>query len=79
MRTQVTTLIAPLLWEDYLRCRDTRGLTPSDIASADRLLAFEEVGELYDSEPMPHLQMRNDPPLARYSFVLVHNGPKATQ
>lgn len=79
MRTQVTTLIAPALWEDYLRCGDTRGLTSSDIASADRLLAYEPIGELYDTEPMPHLRTRNDPPLARYSFVLVHPVPTTTQ
>lgn len=72
MRTQVTTLIAPLLWADYLRCGDTRGLTHSDIASADRLLAYEPIGEVYDVEPMPkHMHTRSDPPLARYSFVRV--------
>lgn len=73
MRTKVTTLIAPLQWADYLRCGDTRDLSPSDIASADRLLAYEPVGEVYDVEPLPrHMMTRADPPLARYSFVLVH-------
>lgn len=80
MRTQVTTLIAPLLWADYLRCGDTRGLTHGDIASADRLLAYEPIGDVYDVEPLPkHMQTRADPPLARYSFVLTDSVPRATQ
>lgn len=76
MRTQVTTLIAPLLWADYLRCGDTRGLTHSDIASADRLLAYEPIGEVYDVEPLArYMHTRSDPPLARYSFVLTGEPP----
>lgn len=71
MRTKVTHVIAPLRWAEYIRIGDTRYVSGSDIASCDRLLAYEEVGECYEVEPLPkHMQTRNDPPLARYAFLM---------
>lgn len=68
---KATHVIAPLRWAEYIRSGDTRYVSGTDIASCDRLLAYEEVGELYEVEPLPkYMQTRNDPPLARYTFVL---------
>ena len=76
MRTKVTHVIAPLRWADYIRSGDTRYVSRSDMDSCDRLLAYEEVGEVCDIDPLArHMHTRNDPPLARYSFLLVEDPP----